>query len=211
MGTEQDNGAIVRRLFERVWNGGDLSAIEDLVDDQFTNFGVRQPGGHAAIRHIATAWRTAFPDLHSDIQEEIVHDDKVVLRVIARGTHLGELPPSRPGPDHGGHAAHRPVLRGRPDTHPPRRGWQGRCAYPGDEPFTKEKCAPREDTPCHHITRKFSGIGAVGGTAPSGNLNSPARRTRRAGRRSGELIRTRTGFTPSTGAGVASGNAFKEL
>ena len=93
MGTEQDNGAIVRRLFERVWNGGDLSAIEDLVDDQFTNFGVRQPGGHAAIRHIATAWRTAFPDLHSDIQEEIVHDDKVVLRVIARGTHLGELPP----------------------------------------------------------------------------------------------------------------------
>ena len=57
MGTEQDNGAIVRRLFERVWNGGDLSAIEDLVDDQFTNFGVRQPGGHAAMRHIATAWR----------------------------------------------------------------------------------------------------------------------------------------------------------
>jgi len=93
MGTEQDNGAIVRRLFERVWNGGDLSAIEDLVDDQFTNFGVRQPGGHAAMRHIVTAWRTAFPDLHSDIQEEIVHDDKVVLRVIARGTHLGELLP----------------------------------------------------------------------------------------------------------------------
>ncbi len=55
MGTEQDNAAIVRRLFERVWNGGDLSAIEDLVDDQFTNFGVRQAGGHAAMRHIVTA------------------------------------------------------------------------------------------------------------------------------------------------------------
>ena len=93
MGTEQDNGAIVRRLFERVWNGGDLSAIEDLVDDQFTNFGVRQPGGHAAMRHIVTAWRTAFPDLRFEIQEEIVHDDKVVLRVILRGTHLGEFPP----------------------------------------------------------------------------------------------------------------------
>ena len=70
MPLEQDNGAIVRRFLERVWNGGDLSAIEDLVDDQFTNFGVRQPGGHAAVRHIVTAWRTAFPDLRYEIQEE---------------------------------------------------------------------------------------------------------------------------------------------
>ena len=93
MATEQDNGAVVRRFFERVWNNGDLSAIEDLVDDQFTNFGVRQPGAHAAMRHIVTAWRTAFPDLRFEIQEEIVHDDKVVHRVILRGTHLGEFPP----------------------------------------------------------------------------------------------------------------------
>jgi predicted ester cyclase len=92
MGTEQDNAAIVRRLFERVWNSGDLSAIEDLVDDQFTNFGVRQAGGHAAMRHIVTAWRTAFPDLRFEVQEEIVHGDKVVLCGMLRGTHLGEFP-----------------------------------------------------------------------------------------------------------------------
>ena len=93
MALEQDNGAIVRRFTERVWNDGDLSAIEDLVDDQFTNFGVRQPGGHAAVRHIVTAWRTAFPDLRFEILEEIVHGDKVVHRVMLRGTHLGEFPP----------------------------------------------------------------------------------------------------------------------
>jgi len=45
------------------------------------------------MRHIVTAWRTAFPDLRFEIQEEIVHDDKVVLRVMLRGTHLGEFPP----------------------------------------------------------------------------------------------------------------------
>ena len=93
MALGQDNGAIVRRFWERVWNGGDLAAIEDLVDDCFTNFGVRQPGAHAAMRHIVTAWRTAFPDLRFEIQEEIVHDDKVVHRVVLRGTHLGEFPP----------------------------------------------------------------------------------------------------------------------
>ena len=58
MGTEQDNGAIVRRLFERVWNGGDLSAIEDLVDDQFTNFGVRS---QAATRRSGTSPRHGAP------------------------------------------------------------------------------------------------------------------------------------------------------
>ena len=93
MAVEQDNGAIVRRFMDLVWNGGELSAIDDLVDDDFTNFGVRRPGGHAAMRHIVTVWRTAFPDLHYEIQEEIVHDDKVVHRVILRGTHLGEFQP----------------------------------------------------------------------------------------------------------------------
>ena len=136
MALEQDNGAIVRRFTERVWNDGDLSAIEDLVDDQFTNFGVRQPGGHAAVRHIVTAWRTAFPDLRFEILEEIVHGDKVVHRVMLRGTHLGEFPPGSARPGSGGHAAHRPVLRGRPDTHLPRRGRQDRRArgFPDDLP-----------------------------------------------------------------------------
>ena len=45
------------------------------------------------MRYIVTAWRTAFPDLRYEIQEEIVHGDKVVHRVMLRGTHLGEFPP----------------------------------------------------------------------------------------------------------------------
>jgi len=88
---EFDNAAIVRRYWDLVWNRGDLSAIDDLVDDNFTNFGVRQPGAHAVVRHIVTAWRTAFPDLHYEIRQEIVQDDKVVHQVVVRGTHLGEF------------------------------------------------------------------------------------------------------------------------
>jgi predicted ester cyclase len=80
MAVEQDNGAVVRRFLDLVWNRGELAAIEDLVDDEFTNFGVRRKGGHAGMRHIVTVWRTAFPDLHYEIQEEIVHEDKVVTR-----------------------------------------------------------------------------------------------------------------------------------
>ena len=93
MAAEQDNAAVVRRFWDRVWNNGELLAIEELVDDDFTNFGIRRPGGHAALRHIVTAWRTAFPDLHIQVQEEIACGDTVVHRVLARGTHLGEFPP----------------------------------------------------------------------------------------------------------------------
>ena len=91
MTVEQDNAATVRRFWDLVWNKGELSAIDDLVDDDFTNFGIRRPGGRAAVRHIVTVWRTAFPDLHFQIQEEIAHGDKVVHRVMTRGTHLGEF------------------------------------------------------------------------------------------------------------------------
>ena len=70
MAIEQDNGAIVRRLWDVVWNRGELDAIDDLVDDDFTNFGIRRSGGRAAMRHIVTVWRTAFPDLRYDIDEE---------------------------------------------------------------------------------------------------------------------------------------------
>jgi predicted ester cyclase len=90
---EHNNAAIVRRFWDLVWNQGELSAVDELLDDDFTNFGIRRPGGRAGVRHIVTVWRTAFPDLHFQIQEEIVHDDKVVHRVLARGTHRGEFRP----------------------------------------------------------------------------------------------------------------------
>ena len=90
---EQDNAAVVRRFWDLIWNKGELEAISELVDDDFTNFGIRRPGGHAGVRRIVTAWRTAFPDLHYEILEEIACGDTVVHRVMAQGTHLGELPP----------------------------------------------------------------------------------------------------------------------
>jgi SnoaL-like polyketide cyclase len=71
MTAEQDNAAVVRRFWDLVWNTGELTAIEELVDDDFTNFGIRRPGGQAALRHIVTAWRTAFPDLHIEVHEEV--------------------------------------------------------------------------------------------------------------------------------------------
>jgi predicted ester cyclase len=90
MTSGQDTAAIVRRLWD-IWTSGDLAAVGDVVDDDFTKFGIRRTGGRAGMRHIITIWRTAFPDLSVEIQEEIVHQDKVVHRLLMRGTHLGDF------------------------------------------------------------------------------------------------------------------------
>src|SRR5919205_4046309 len=90
MTTGRDTAAIVRRLWD-IWTGGDLAAVDAVVDDDFTNFGIRRTDGRAGMRHIVSVWRTAFPDLSVEIQDEIVHEDKVVQRVVMRGTHLGEF------------------------------------------------------------------------------------------------------------------------
>jgi|SRR5215469_14471788 len=89
--TDLSNAKIVRRYWEEVWNRGQLAAIPELIDDNFTNFGIRRSGGQAAVSHIVTSWRSAFPDLHYEILQEIAHGDSVVHKVILRGTHLGEF------------------------------------------------------------------------------------------------------------------------
>jgi predicted ester cyclase len=87
---ERGNAEIIRQLWEVVFNRGDVTAVDELVSEDFTNF-ERRERGPEVWRRIALMWRTAFPDLHITVDEEIVHEDVVVHRVTARATHLGEL------------------------------------------------------------------------------------------------------------------------
>ncbi len=45
--------------------------------------------GPEGPKRSAREWRTAFPDIHFTVDELIAEDDKVVVRVTLRGTHLG--------------------------------------------------------------------------------------------------------------------------
>jgi predicted ester cyclase len=75
------NKTIVRRLFEEVWNNGNLAVIDEISD-----------AAHAAYeRPAVTIWRTAFPDLYITIDDMIAEGDKVAAEVTFRGTHQGEL------------------------------------------------------------------------------------------------------------------------
>ena len=49
------------------------------------------PAGPEAIRQVVTMFRTAFPDLHIDIEAMVAEGDTVVVRATTRGTHQGPL------------------------------------------------------------------------------------------------------------------------
>jgi predicted ester cyclase len=51
----------------------------------------RTAPGWDGIRRILTQFRTAFPDLHIVIEEQVVEDYLVASRTTTRGTHRGPL------------------------------------------------------------------------------------------------------------------------
>ena len=86
----------VRSFVERVWNGRSYEAASDLYSVNYVNpFGT---GPSARVEPIRR-YHQAFPDLHLDIEELIVAEDTVALRMTFRGTdsggYLGRTPTGR--------------------------------------------------------------------------------------------------------------------
>ena len=95
----EENKALVRRGWEEIWNKGDLT----IADKHYTaNYVAHMPGppdlpGPEGHSQFVTMFRTAFPDLHFTVEDQIAEGDKVVNRVTGRGTHQGEfmgIPPT---------------------------------------------------------------------------------------------------------------------
>ena len=93
MGVEE-NKALVRRLIEDVWNGGQLHLLDDMFAEGTTlTVGGRTspPGGPAQVRAVVAHWRSAFPDFHFELADLIAEGDRVVVRVPFTGTQTGRL------------------------------------------------------------------------------------------------------------------------
>lgn len=87
------NKAIVRRGFEEIWNKGNLAAVDEMYA---TNFVLHDPGspgvrGPEGVKQYVTRERTAFPDIHFVVEDQIAEGDKVATRWTATGTHQREL------------------------------------------------------------------------------------------------------------------------
>jgi len=87
----QSNREAVRRFIEDVLNQGDVEAAgrffwDDMVEQE------PLPGqgpGLAGLKDVLRGLRTAFPDMHWTVQEQIAEGDKVLTRFEWSGTQRG--------------------------------------------------------------------------------------------------------------------------
>jgi steroid delta-isomerase-like uncharacterized protein len=90
----EGNKNIVRRLFEEVWNKGNLQVTDDLLTPNYAHHDSSTPDlgrGPEGEKKRATLYHTAFADLRLTVEDIIAEGETVVARWSCRGTHKGDL------------------------------------------------------------------------------------------------------------------------
>lgn len=83
---------VMRRFVEEVINNGDYSVLGELIHP---NYVYRSPDqelhGSDAIMGLLTAYRTAFPDLNTEIDDLVIANNKAVITITLTATHERDL------------------------------------------------------------------------------------------------------------------------
>lgn len=77
---------------ERVWNQGDLDAVDEFIADEYVEHDPSIENGLSgpdAYRANVAKFRSAFPDLTVTIEDAVVEDDRIAMRQSFGGTHEG--------------------------------------------------------------------------------------------------------------------------
>lgn len=72
------NKALMRRVYEEMWNQSRASLAVEIFD---------RPEG---VEQFVSQFLSAFPDLQHNVEEMIAEGDRVAVRFTARGTHTGQ-------------------------------------------------------------------------------------------------------------------------
>jgi steroid delta-isomerase-like uncharacterized protein len=94
-----DNATVVDRINEEAFNRGDVDVLDELVADDFVEHDP-MPGmspDREGLKAMVRGLHQAFPDFHTEVEDQIVAGDKVVERWSCTGTQEGEfmgLPPT---------------------------------------------------------------------------------------------------------------------
>ncbi len=86
-----DNKERYRRYIEAIWHGRDVAAAGDYIAADIVDHAA-PPGQGAGLAGLQGTFRMfldAFPDARIDIEDMVAEGDKVVARIVLRGTHRG--------------------------------------------------------------------------------------------------------------------------
>jgi len=94
---QEQNISVVRQVFANVCNSNDLESAHQAINEYFAeDFRVnRTPPGITPTIAGTKRWKgkvmDAFPDYHTEIEDQFADGDRVVIRWRSSGTHLGEF------------------------------------------------------------------------------------------------------------------------
>jgi steroid delta-isomerase-like uncharacterized protein len=92
--------SLIRRLFENAFNQGTPAVVDELFAPGGVTHSVAwgMPQNREGLKHLIALFRSAFPDLHCTVEDEISAGDKVAAHWTMRGTQTGSFlgnPPTR--------------------------------------------------------------------------------------------------------------------
>lgn len=93
MNTPQQNLSLIRRLFDEVYNKGNIAALDSLAAN---NIRINDPAAHRkeglhAYKEMETLYCKAFPNKKVTLDDLISSEDKVTVRWTCKGSHTGDL------------------------------------------------------------------------------------------------------------------------
>jgi len=90
----EQNKNVVRRLFDELWNKGNLQVADELIAPNYMDHDPSTPDfgkGPEGEKKRVTLYRTAFHDLRLNIEDLYAEGETVVARWSCRGVHKGDL------------------------------------------------------------------------------------------------------------------------
>jgi steroid delta-isomerase-like uncharacterized protein len=90
------NKAIAQRIFNEIWNQGNLSVVDEIIAADLSRHDPGNPSLNGAVgsegfKQLVSAYRSSFPDIHWTVEDTIAEGDLVAARWTSTGTHQGEL------------------------------------------------------------------------------------------------------------------------
>ena len=81
------NKAALRRIYEEVFNRGNLAIIPELIAKDFVfDSPLGKYGGQDGFKQMVAATRAAFPDIHFKVDDMVAEGDRVAVCLTVQGT-----------------------------------------------------------------------------------------------------------------------------
>jgi steroid delta-isomerase-like uncharacterized protein len=91
----EENKEMMRRFMEEGFGQGNTEVVEEIVDTDFVcwdpNSETGEIRGLETIKGEVGYFRSAFPDFHWTVEDQVAEGDKVTTRYTLGGTHQGEF------------------------------------------------------------------------------------------------------------------------